>query len=301
MLTVPALLARGPQLASIVLGVAIAAQAIGTVFSLSGEFAAGSPVGGAASARAHEKHRLALAGITAAHLFGAAPAAPKVAAAAVSRPLILTGTIASGDPHDGYAILGTSADTTRVIYVGTEAAPGTVLIKVFPKWVVLQRGDERLTLRFPHDHRMGGGAGPVYLARVNDESGPNPENDSGELGFAMHDAPAKPQLTDDAAIVRSFGGLVPAKTVNGQDGMQIMGNAFNSKALAALGLQSGDVIVEINGVGVDAPNAPDLIRSLQSGSVTLTVDRKGDDTSVSLDSSSMADAAMAYRQADPDL
>jgi type II secretory pathway component PulC len=304
MLGIRALAARGPQLASIVLGVAIAAQAIAIALSLSGELAAGPAVPIAASGRAHEKQPLALAGITAAHLFGAAPQVTNVAAVSpISRsPLVLTGTIASGNPRDGYAIVGTSAATSHVIYVGSEAAPGTVLLKVFPKWVVLQRGDERLILRFPRGNRMrGGGAEPLYDARLEQETSPNPESDSYGAAFASNDPPPTPQLTDDAAVMRSFGGLVPAKTMDGQDGMQIMGTAFNSKALAAMGLHSGDVIVQINGVAVDAPNAPDIIRSLQAGSVTLTVDRKGEDTSVSVDPSSMAEAATAYRQADTDL
>jgi len=304
MLTLPALIARGPQLASIVLGVAIAAQALAITLSLAGELSGVSAVGGAASARMYERHHPALKGIMAAHLFGAAPQVMQIAAAAISStPLVLTGTLATGNPRDGFAIVGASTDSAHVIYVGSEAAPGAVLLKVFPKWVVLQRGAERVTLRFPRRNRMrgsGSGGGPIYNVLADDESGPSPE-DMGGPAFAVHDPVPRPHLTDDAAVMRSLGGLEPAKTVDGQNGMQIMGTAFNSKALAAMGLHAGDVILEINGVAVDAPNAPDLIHALQSGSVTLTVDRRGEDTSVSLDASSMADAATAYRQADPDL
>jgi len=304
MLTVPALIARGPQLVGIVLGVAIAAQAVALALSLWGEFAAASTVGAAAKAHLREKQRMALEGITAAHLFGAAPEVTKVAGVVSRAPLVLTGTLATGNPRDGFAIVGTSASSAHVIYVGSEAVPGTILVKVFPTWVVLQRGDERVTLRFPRGPRVGGGAigggGALYSALQGDESAPAPE-ESDAPAFATHATLTRPRVTDDAAVVRSFGGLLPAKTADGQDGEKIMGTALNSKALAAMGLHGGDVIVQINGVPIDAPNAPDLIRALQSGSVTLTVDRGGEDTSVSLDTSSMAGAATAYRQADADL
>ena len=301
MLTVPALVARAPRIARIVLGVAIAAQAVAIALSLWGDISAGSAADVAANARVRDKQRLALDGITAAHLFGVAPQETKVAAVtAVSSPLVLTGTLATGDPRNGFAILGSSADRTRTIYVGSEAAPGTVLIKVYPRWVVLKRGDERLTLRFPRDNRMRGGAAGANRMLLAEES-PAPEPTDGTGAFALPTPLPRPQITNDAAVVRSFGGLVPATTVDGEQGMQIMGTAFNSKALRAMGLRSGDVIVQVNGVAVDAPNAPDLVRALQSGNVTLTVDRRGEDTSVTLDSSSIADAATAYRQADPDL
>ena len=304
MLSAPALAAHGPRLASIVLGVAIAGQIAGIALSLSGALAAGSAVGVRASVRAHvNKERTVLAGITSAHLFGAAPQSMTVAeaSAASQGPLVLTGTLATNNPRDGFAIVG-AAGATHVIYVGSEAVPGTVLIKVFPKWVVLQRGAERLTLRFHRGGRAGGaGAGPLYTALLDQRSAPNPEDGSDTDPFAMHDPPPPRHLTDDAAVMQSFGGLSPAKTIDGQDGMQIEGTAFNKAALAAMGLHGGDVIVQINGVAVDAPNAPDLIRALQSGSVSLTVDRKGEDTSVSIDPSTLADAASAFRQADSDL
>jgi type II secretory pathway component PulC len=303
-LTVPALLARAPRLASLVLGVAIAAQAVAIALSLSGELSAGSAVRVAVSAGAHTKHLAALDGITAAHLFGVTPEELKASEArVVSRsPLVLTGTLATGNPHDGFAIVGSSTGTARTIYVGSEAAPGTVLIEVYPKWVVLQRGTERVTLHFPHENLPSGAATPVMAFRgLSEDSAPASEDSDSGGAFVLAAPPSRPHVTDDAAVMRSFGGLLPAKTVDGQDGMQIMGTAITSKALAAMGLHSGDVIVEINGVAVGAPNAPDLIHALQSGNVTLTVERGGEDTSVTLDSSSMADAATAYRQADPDL
>jgi type II secretory pathway component PulC len=299
-LTAPALFARAPQLASVVLGVAVAAQAVAITLSLAGELAAGPATRVGTGIRVRAKHGPVLDGITAAHLFGIPPQEMQAAnASVVSRsPLVLTGTLATGDPHDGFAIVGSSVDTAHTVYVGSEVAPGTVLTEVYSRWVVLQRGTERLTLRFPRGKLLGG-AGPALFGSLREETAPNAE--TAAPVFAAHPELARPQVTDDAAVMRSLGGLLPATTAGGENGMRIMGTALTSKALEAMGLHSGDVIVQINGVGVDAPDAPDLIHALQSGSVTLTVDRGGEDTSVTLDSSSMADAASAYRQADPDL
>lgn len=302
-LIVTALLTRGPSLATIVLSLAIVAQAIVIALTLAGEVSADSRARIPVSARVHDPHRAALTDITAAHLFGNPPEDAKAdEARTVSRaPLILTGVIATGDPHDGFAIVGTSADSTRAIYVGSEAAPGTVLIKVFPLWVVLQRGPQRLTLRLTRKDLLSGVVRTAFRGIRGGDSEPVPEatDDSGGGVFAMPAALQRPPVTDDAAVLNSFA-LVSARTVQGQDGMRIAGTAFNKQSLAALGLHSGDVIVEVNGAPIGSPNG-DLNRALRSGSTTLTVDRRGEDTSVMIDATTLASAAAIYRQTDPDL
>jgi C-terminal processing protease CtpA/Prc len=88
--------------------------------------------------------------------------------------------------------------------------------------------------------------------------------------------------------------------IDGRQGERI-GTSLNNKALAALSLSPGDVIVQINGVPVGARNAPDLMSALQSGSATLMVVKDGQETSVTIDPNSMADAASLIRQTQPDL
>lgn len=299
-----AVVTRGPQLASIVLGVAIGAQVITIALSLAAEISAGSGVRFTTSARAPNRRLAALDDITAAHLFGVRPTEMKAADASVARrsPLVLTGTLATSDPRNGFAMVGSTAESTHLIYVGSEAAPGTVLMEVYPQWVVLRRGGERLTLHLPREDLMTGGARASYRGgALLSESAPAPEtDDSGGGGaFAMSAPLPRPEITDGAAVLRSFS--MVAATVDGQQGMQIAGTAFNRKALAALGLHSGDVILQVNGAPIGSPNG-DLIRAVQSGAATLTVvSRSGDATSVTLDASSMASAAALYRQADPDL
>lgn len=294
-----ALVARAPTVASVVLGLAIAGQAAGIVLSLSADIAAGTggrarfPIDGQMNAR----HQAQLNNIAAAHLFGAAPQAMTVQARAVDRsPLVLTGIIATSDPHVGYAIVGTSPESTKTIYVGREAEPGTVLAEVYPQWIVLQRGSERLTLRLLRKDAAGSAGGRVGFALAR--AAPQPQDDGEPDGKTPLYLPPPP-ISDGAAVLRSFS--LRRTMVDGQQGERIGGSSLNGKVLAALSLSPGDVIVQINGVPVGGPNTPDLMTVLQSGNATLMVVKDGQETSVTIDPNSMAGAAAIFRQTQPDL
>lgn len=297
-LTVAAILVRAPAFASAGLGIAIAAQAAVIAVSLWSEMA-GADVHSAPTTAAHVRAPggVPLAAIMAAHLFGSAPLGMTAAEArAASRaPLILTGIIAMGDPHDGFAIVGNSAASARAVYVGSEAAPGTVLTDVYPQWVVLQRGRDRLVLHLPRDDMVAAAGGPQMMERGAPLPQAEDTDDTGETASAEDFSP--PPLSDGAAILRSFA-LRPAK-VNGEQGERIMGTGVNGKVLASLGLSPGDVITQINGVPVGTGNTPNLMTVLQSGNATLEVVKNGEETSVTLGPNTMADAATLYRQADP--
>lgn len=301
-LTLPALIARAPTLASAVLGLALVTQAAAIALSLSGEVSAGFVARAAATTRPklRARHGMLHVDITAAHLFGIAPQMTATRASVVSRsPLVLTGIIATADPHDGFAIIGTSATSARAIYVGSEAEPGTVLTEVHPLWVILQRGGERLTLRLPRKDLMAAaGAG----ARQLEGSLPAPEAESDEENpggaFELPEPLPKPSIPDGAVVVRAFD-LLPT-SVDGEQGMRISGTGLNKKVLASLGLVGGDVITQVNGTPVDAGSGPHIMNAIQSGDVTLTVVKDGQASSVTLDPTSVANAATLYRQADPD-
>lgn len=300
-------LGRAPFIVSVVLGVGIAAQAAVIAVTLLGDFgiASGSgrdPLrttrdGQGASALA------ALNALTRAHLFGVAPNAAATRSASVSSaPLVLTGIIATGDPTDGFAILGTSAETTRLFHAGSQAAPGTVLAEVYPERVVLLRGAERLILTLPKTGaaiRLSGELADIRGAAAAPE--PRFASAGGGSGMAEEPPPESlkpPRLSDASALMRAFS-MRPV-SLNGQRGVRIMGTGMNSATLTALGLAPGDVILQINGVAVGSRDAPDLAEALKSGSATLVVNRAGDSTSVTIDSSTAAIAAADYRQASPD-
>jgi len=80
------------------------------------------------------------------HLFGAAPTlkAGRRHAPQTSMPLVLTGIHAGNDPQNGLAILGPSAQVTKVYAVGENVPGGAKLHSVYSDRVVIDR-DGRLS------------------------------------------------------------------------------------------------------------------------------------------------------------
>lgn len=297
-------MARAPFVATLVLGIAAAAQAAYTTRNLIDEVA----IGASSQATALRAGRsvnsgalaLAVAEVARAHLFGSAPIQAATASRAASRaPLVLTGIIATGDPKDGYAILGPNAATARVFHTGSAAAPGVMLAEVYPQWVVVLRGSERVTLRLPHA-TDGGQAFNVRFERIASRLSEEVA-DGGEDGVALPDPSdfKPPQMSDANTLIRAFS-LRPV-SIDGERGVRIMGTGINSTTLSALGLAPGDVIMQINGVAVGSSSTPDLGKALSAGGVTLVVERDGGETSVTIDASSAANAANSYREAAADL
>lgn len=293
--------ARAPMIVSSVLGLAIVMQAAVIGLSLWGEAAAGLGTDSTRTIRTgtQAERGTGLQNITAAQLFGASPLTMTASdtRAASRTPLVLTGTIATRDPRVGYAILGSSATNTRTVYTGTEAAPGTVLAEVYPQWVVLMRGNERVMLYLPHKGTPS--AGLAYAPALARGSPPPDTDDDDESGSATPTYLPPAPITDGAAVLHAF--ALRRTMVDGQQGERIGNSSLSQKALATLNLAPGDVIVQINGVPVGASNTPDLMSVLQSGSTTLMVVKDGQEMSVTIDSGSMADAAAIVRQTQPDL
>lgn len=298
------LIARAPLAVSIVLGLAIAAQAATLAGALLGETAAisraGTDVTGSDRGGKREPRPLTvLSAIRAAHLFGVAEVSMTTGRTVVTRaPLVLTGIIATGNPADGYAIIGASTTSTHVFHTGSQAAPGILLLEVYPQRVVLLKGEERVVLMLPHGS-LAGESGSVQFAGARTAPAVATVADYGDTGEETAATEFKPPpISNAATIIRAFA-LRPV-SIGGERGVRIMGTGVNSKTLSALGLAPGDVILAINGVPVGGPNTPDLDKALQQGGASLMVDRNGDQTSVTIDSSSAAYAAQAYNQRDSD-
>lgn len=294
-----ALLARAPVVVSVLLGLAILLQAATLAGALLAETAGMSRIGGGATGSGHggqhrESSLTSLNAISAAHLFGAAEVTPSSRTAVSRAPLVLTGTLATENPAEGFAIMGTSASRTRVFHTGSQAAPGIRLLEVYPQRVVLLEGGERRVLMLPHG-ALGDHAGSVQLAAARmapvDEA---VADDSGIQGEAPARAFTPPPISNGATIIRAFA-LRPV-SIGGERGVRIMATGLNSRTLSALGLAPGDVIVAINGMPVGNSHTPDLNEALQQGGASLMVDRNGEQTSVTIDSGSASSAAQAYNQ-----
>src|ERR1700686_2115031 len=164
------LLRDGPRIATWILAIALGVQAavILTDLARASRGGAGGTVRGAPA-----RSRLVdLAVITNAHLFGAAPALKQDGANApqTSMPLVLTGIIAGNDPQNGLAILGQSAQTTKVYAVGDSVPGGAKLHSVYSDRVVIDRDGRLESLSLPRQMNAGGNAPAPSSAALQNEN-----------------------------------------------------------------------------------------------------------------------------------
>src|SRR5215469_7393645 len=252
---------EGPRLATGILAVALCAQAAFIVTDLAG----GGRAGGKAAPQLSpaRAHTLDLAGITGAHLFGAAPVAPQDGANApqTSIPLVLTGTIAGNDPQNGLAILGQTAQSVKVYAVGDNVPGGAKLHSVYSDRVVIERNGQLESLQLPRQLNAGNAPPPSAAAFQG-------ENSSIErMRRMISDQPGlladvmRPQPVMDHGRMNGF------RVYPGRDRMAFM----------RLGLRPGDQVTAINGTPLDdRDRGEQILHTLSSSSEAhVTVIRNG--------------------------
>jgi type II secretory pathway component PulC len=249
------------------LSVAIAAQAAHTslsLWTLARTPAAGLPRGSTPSAAA-TPHQADVAELVAAHLFGKSPDnPPPEASAAAAASWVLTGTLLRDSPANGAAILGATAATTRLYAAGEEVAGGFRLTEVFSDHVMLERADERLTVKLPRAIHGSLALTSTTLAAA----AAVPETRSREERLRERPQNQTPALLElRPSLHRGLGRF---------DGMRVWG-AGDGSNLAAYGLRRNDVIREVNGEAIDDVTAE--YRALEAMSrghpVAITVERSG--------------------------
>jgi general secretion pathway protein C len=229
--------------------------------------------------------------IVSAHLFGVAgaPAAADAdpnAVAATRLNLVLAGTIAHADPKRGYAILGESAAGARVYAVGKTVAGGAKLHAVYPDRVILDRGGKLESLLLPKQFQ-GGAASAA--------AGPAPAPDP-MLGQRLQEFAAQ----NPGAITE----IIRPQPVfaNGQQRGYRVYPGRNRQQFSRLGLMPGDLVTAINGTPLDDPaRGMEILQSMNSATqVTVTVERNGQSTQVSINNAVVAaEAAAAVPEAIP--
>ena len=226
-----------------------------------------------------------------AHLFGVAgaPAAADAdpnAVAATRLNLVLAGTIAHADPKRGYAILGESAAGARVYAVGKTVAGGAKLHAVYPDRVILDRGGKLESLLLPKQFQGGG---------MSAAAGPAPAPDP-MLGQRLQEFAAQ----NPGAITE----IIRPQPVfaNGQQRGYRVYPGRNRQQFSRLGLMPGDLVTAINGTPLDDPaRGMEILQSMNSATqVTVTVERNGQSTQVSINNAVVAaEAAAAVPEAIP--
>jgi general secretion pathway protein C len=226
-----------------------------------------------------------------AHLFGiaAVPGASELdpsSAPATQMSLVLVGTIAQTDPGQGLAIIGESAPTAKVYAVGKVVTGGTRLHSVYPDRVILDRGGKLEALLLPKKFQGGGGSPPAAAAAAR-----SPEPMLGEQLRAL-------AAQNPAAVTE----IIRPQPVfaNGQQRGYRVYPGRNRQQFSKLGLMPGDLVTAINGTPLDDPaRGMEILQSINSASeVTVTIERNGQSSQVSINNAQVAaDAAAAAAQA----
>jgi general secretion pathway protein C len=272
------LLKEGPRIATGVLGVALFVQAALIVTDLAG--------GGAKPAAVHtaavQARPLDLEVINRAHLFGlnpvggepgGPPIAPKV-------PLVLTGVIAGNDAQNGLAIIGQSAQATKVYAVGDTIPGGVKLHAVYEDRVILDDNGELQTLALPRN--------------LNPALAPPPS-------AALLQGGANPSFERVRRMISEQPGLIgdvvrPQPVVDLKSGRMNGFRVFPGRdrtAFARLGLHPGDLVTAINGTPLDdRDRSEQILKTLSSASeARVTVVRGGQQQDLVLNIAQLAQEA----------
>ncbi len=270
--------ARAPQAAVWALALALGVQAAVIVTRFAGAGAGRVALPAAEpTAPAALPHRLDIAMITSAHLFGAAPVAASGNAANAPRtsmPLVLTGTIAAKDPKDGLAILGPNPSSVLVYAVGDNVPGGARLHAVYEDRVLLDRNGSIEALLLPR--QVPGGAAPQSLAQPP--------------AYAVERV--RQLITENPGAIADVIRPQPVFAGGKQRGYRVYPGR-NRQAFLRLGLRPGDLVTAINGTPLDDPaRGEEIFSTLASASEAhVTVMRNGRQQDLTLNMSQIASEA----------
>jgi len=280
-----ALLAAAPMLLTIVLVIVLAGQLASLLWRLLDSADGGTPV--AAPGDPAALPAVDLASIVNAHLFGvAALSGDPAAAPATTANLVLAGTLAGADPDQGWAIIGASAQAARVYATGAQLPGGSKLVAVYPDRVILDRNGARESLALP---RLTGGARP------------------GPAAYNLPPAPAasladnvRELIAQDPAAVNEVMRPQPVFAGGQLRGYRVYPGR-NRTQFAKLGLQPGDLVTAVNGAELTDPNRGlETLRGIgQGGTVTLTIDRNGQQQQLTVDPSAVVQELPPASEAEP--
>ena len=272
--------ARAARLVTGLLSVGLAAAAVHEGleirWALGASALATSSGQGSPSSRSKESatRSSALQALLNAHLFGLAPSpAGQLAAAQRDTTLILTGTIATGQPSSGLAIIGASAETAHVHPVGDLLAGGGVLRAVYRDHVIVERSGQLSAVFFPRSGKSALTAAAIPYASVTRRARGNPDDADSEESQRQHIEDAiEAESEHTAAFVRQqpfYSG--------GQLRGIVLQPGSDPAMLARLGLKAGDVLEWVDGSVIAQPDRLDWLRQrLESGRpVDLSVMRPG--------------------------
>lgn len=283
------LLAHGPRIATWTLAVLLAVQAAVIVTGLGGA-SSSTRAAGAGTVIASQRHMVDVAAITNAHLMGFTPAvvaAEDPSHAPISSvPLVLSGIISADDPRYGLAILGQTAQSTKVYAVGDNVPGGAKLHSVYSDRVVIDRGGHLETLVLPH--QMVAGSPPPSAGALQTES---PVADR-----------MRKLITEQPSLMADVMRPQPVYANGKQTGYRVYPGR-NRQAFLRLGLRPGDLVTAINGTPLDDPeHGQQIFNTLGATSEAhVTVQRNGQQQDVVLNLAQVTQEAEAMAGSTPGL
>lgn len=214
------------------------------------------------------------------HLMGEAARAPQPTRTAtpVDAPetrlkLILRGALASNDPDNARAIIADPRGKEEQYAIGDRVPGNAELSEVHPDRVILKRNGRYETLRLPKTQKRGN---TVASRTVSSRSMDTPQQRLANARQQLKQSPKK------------LGNLIRATPKRGEDGKTVgyvLSPGRDPELFAQVGLQPGDVAIQINEIKLDNPsNSARALKSMQGGdSVTVTVLRDDQEQVISLD------------------
>lgn len=265
-----------PKALSVVLAVAIAWQLVQLTWLLlepTPDFEA-VPIAPSTVASSRQKG-VDVQAIVNARLFGTAQNETPVAGPAPETQLnlVLSAVFAADDPAKGLAIIGESAQQTKVYSVGDTIRSGTRLHAVYPDRVILERGSGLETLALPKRNLVAAVARPA----------PTRSQPNRVIENLRRVAETNPSAF--AEIVRPQ----PVFANGVQRGYRVYPGR-NRQQFAKLGLQPGDLILSINGTPLDDPRrGMEIFNTIgTSDSVQLTIERNGQSQEVTVNTAQIS-------------
>ena len=188
--------------------------------------------------------------------------------------LILKGALASDDPEHARAIIADPRGKEEQYAVGEQLPGNAELSEIHPDRVILKRNGRFETLRLPKDKQSSNTVASRRTVSARPKASPRERLSS-----------ARQQLQKGST---NLSNLVRATPKRGTDGKTIgytLSPGRDPDLFAQVGLQAGDVVIQINDIKLDNPaNSSRALKSMQKGeSVSVTVMRNDQEEVLNLE------------------
>ncbi len=272
---------RGPGLLVGLLALALAAQTALLVTDLAG----GSAPPPALAVWHPRARTTSVADVIASHLFGVAPRSADSFGDDAPRtrlPLVLTGVMAAQDPSQGLAILGPNPQAAKVYAVGDSIPGGATLDAVLPQKVLLRHDGVIRSLALPR--HVPPSAAPPSAASL-----PRQETTAPQFAARM-----RALVTHRPGVIAELLRPEPVFSGGHQLGYRVYPGS-DPRAFKQLGLKSGDLVLNINGMPLNDPSQDQQIFDTlgSSSQATVTVLRDGQQRTLTLNLAQVEQAAQS--------